>query len=94
MAIGDIMEISANLPAAEIARIDAHLAERNLPTLSRMRWRFLGRIRRIIERGSVRSETEYHALRNIVDDVDDEAQRQIVCDMLAAYEEKASATRS
>jgi hypothetical protein len=67
MAIGDIIEETQYLGRDEVDRVDAALAAEGLPTLSQVRIEFWAKISGIIKRGKVRSETEYYALRNVVE---------------------------
>jgi hypothetical protein len=66
-AIGDVMEWLAGIEPAEVRRIDEELVEAGLPTLSQVRLRFWRRVHATMKRGRVRSECDYHALRNVVD---------------------------
>jgi hypothetical protein len=88
MAIGDLLELTTVDPA-EVHRIDDALRQNDLPTLSEVRARFWKRIRNVLKRGQVRSEAEYHALRNVVEAMPEkEAGRSLA--ILAEFEANVS----
>ena len=91
MAIGDIVEMTENYSQQQIATIDRALTAGGLPTLSEVRARFWSKIAAILKRGAVRNETDYHALRNVIDTMtgDDNA---AAWRLLAAYEQRATAS--
>jgi hypothetical protein len=66
-SIGDIIEQTQSLSSKDVESIDAALAAQGLPTLSQIRIQFWSKIAGIMKRGVVRSETEYYALRNVVE---------------------------
>ena len=66
-SIGDIIEQTQGLSPGQIAAADAALAADGLPTLSQVRIEFWGKIAGIMKRQNVRSESEYYALRNVVE---------------------------
>jgi len=88
MAVGDIVEVTEGLSEQQLREIDAALAAEGLLTLSIVRARFLCKTRQIMERGLVKDEAEYHALRNVVDDLPDEDRKQ-GRRLLAAFEARA-----
>jgi hypothetical protein len=87
MAIGDIIEMSENFSAGQVAAIDAALAAEGIITLSDLRARFWSRVRRLLERGAIRGERDYYALRNVVEALPEEEQSR-AWQMLAAFEER------
>jgi hypothetical protein len=89
MAIGDILEESDGCPGELKRRVDEQLAAERLPTLSELRARFGRDVRAILRRGSVRSDVDYYALRNVVDDLAD-SERGRAWDILAAYEDRVA----
>ena len=68
-----------------VRAVDAALIEAGLPSLTEVRLQFWKRIKSMMERGKVRSEKEYYALRNVVEGMQD-AGRQKAWDMLGAFE--------
>ena len=89
MAIGDLIEMTEDLSANQVAQIDAALGAEGIITLSAVRARFWSRIRRVLERGTIRGEREYYAVRNVVEALPEEEQGR-VWQILAAFEEKAA----
>lgn len=89
MALGDLMEMSETLSAKQCEAIDAALAERSLPTWSELRIQFSGKIAATMRRGKIRSETEYYALRNVVESIDNPDQ-ETAWSILDDYEQKAA----
>ena len=88
MMIGDLMELTVDFPQEEIARLDAIFGEAQLPTFSNIRVRFMKRIRSIVRRGIIRSEAEYHLVRNAVEGVNEDGEQDRLWAMLAAYEQE------
>lgn len=92
MALGDIVEMTAGFPSADVAAIDTALRAEGGITLTEVRARFWTRVRRILEKGTVRGETDYYALRNVVEALSEDEQA-VGWSLLAAYEEKAGARK-
>jgi hypothetical protein len=67
MAIGDVVEITGGWSAAELEHCDSELSGKGLPTLTDVRACFSKAVRRVVRRGRIRSEEEFYALRNAVD---------------------------
>ena len=86
IAIGDVFEMTTDWSAERINELDLNLVESNLPTFSEIKFKFQGSIRRIVERGKIRSEREYYALRNVVEGIPNEFERDAVWQMLAEFE--------
>ena len=74
LALGDIIEDLSELDPARVRAVDAALQSASIITLSEVRARFWTRIRRILERGVIRSENDYYALRNAVETLPDAEQ--------------------
>ena len=64
MAIADLVEMTAGWSGQDVQAVDAALLEKQLPTLTEMRVRFSKAVGRVIRRGRINSEAEYHAVRN------------------------------
>lgn len=88
MAVGDVVEFCDRLSADEVRAIDAALEAAGILTLSHVRARFWTKVRRVLKRGAIRGEQDYHALRNVVEALPDDEQGP-AWEMLAAFEEKA-----
>lgn len=92
LALGDVVEDLSDLDPAKACAIDAALRSAGIITLSEVRARFWTRIRRIFERGAVRGDADYYALRNAVESLPD-AEQSRGWNLLDAYEQKAAAKR-
>lgn len=64
MAIGDLIELTDKWCGRDVQALDATLTESGLPTLTEMRVRFSKAVSRVVRRGRINSEAEYHAVRN------------------------------
>jgi len=89
-AINDCLEATSDLQGAELQTLDRDLAALNLPTLSALRGRFWNRVAAAIKRGKIRNDTEYYAIRNVVETPQFEPQSEAIWAMLTAYEERDS----
>ena len=67
MAVGDIVAASDAWPPERVSELDGQFRSEGLPTLSEIRAKFSKDIQRIIQRGHIRSEIEYYAVRNAAD---------------------------
>jgi hypothetical protein len=67
-AINDIIEMTRHLSNSEVQRIDSELRQRNLITLTALRRRFSKAYAKILKRGTLRDETEYYLIQNVVND--------------------------
>ena len=90
MVINDCLEASSDFRGAELQALDQNLAALNLPTLSALRGRFWKRVAAAIKRGKIRNDTEYYAIRNVVETPQFEPQSEAIWAMLTAYEERDS----
>jgi hypothetical protein len=84
MAIGDIIEMTEDWPLEKVAETDRLLASNGLPTLTEARVRFSKVIRRVLNRGNIKSEVEYYAVRNAADLTKDGGEE--LWALLSAYE--------
>jgi hypothetical protein len=87
MAIGDLFEATQDWTLDQVAALDEKLRIEGLATLSEMKARFLGTVQKIIERGKIRSEREYYAIRNIVEGVEDQQVQHLMWDLLSDFEQ-------
>ncbi|WP_332790632.1 hypothetical protein [Sphingomonas sp. GB1N7] len=67
MAIGDVVEFTNEWSASEVTACDHELSQSGLPTLSEMRARFSKLVQRVVRRGHIKSDDEFYALRNAVE---------------------------
>lgn len=88
LMIGDLVEDTSHLPAIQVRQIDAAFSNAGLPSLSEMRLRFMRQIRRILKRGSIRREEEYHLIRNAVEGLAENEQAPL-WQLLADYEARS-----
>lgn len=88
-AANDIIEDLSGRPADGIAALDVALSERGIVTTSEVRRRYSSKFKRIVKRGSIRDETEYHLITGLVvdqaSDIDAD-QRASLQRLLDAYE--------
>ena len=66
-SIGEMIEQSQDLSLTQIQTIDDALAAAGLPSLTAVKLDFSKKVSGILSRGRIRSEGEYHALRNVAD---------------------------
>lgn len=84
MAIGDIVEFTGGWSAGEVSKIDDMLSHAELSTLTAVRSRFSKVIQRVLRRGRIRNEDEFHAVRNAAEQPGADA--PALWPLLAAYE--------
>lgn len=87
-AVHDIVEETFDLPGSEVSRIDALLSAAGKLSISEARRRYAAAYKRLLRRGVIRNETEYHLAVGVLADVssttpDDE--REQLETMVAAY---------
>jgi hypothetical protein len=85
-AIGDTIEISAQLQASDVDLIDEKCRVRGLPTLSEVRSRFSKKLKAVVRRGVIRSEAEYYLVRNAMERTPDEVERTKLQALLNQFE--------
>ena len=67
MAIGDVVEFTSDWPAIDVTACDHELLQSGLPTLSEVRARFSKLVQQVVRRGYIKSDDEFYALRNAVE---------------------------
>jgi hypothetical protein len=87
MAIGDLIELTSGWSAEQISALDQQLGASNLPTLTEVRARFSKDLERVLRRGRISSEAEYHAVRNAAEFAHDSAP---FWQLIASYEGQQS----
>ena len=85
LGIGDMVEMTMDWSSEQIRAADIALADLRLPTLTTVSLEFSRKIKGILDRRCVRNETEYHALRNVVESMAD-SQMAGAWQILGAYE--------
>jgi len=87
MAIGDTIDMTDSWPAERVAAIDHSLKNEGLPTLTDLRLSLSKVIRRVVSRGSIKNDVEYYAVRNAVEQAQDE---EALWKLISDYEGKAA----
>jgi len=88
-AVNDTLEELADKPAEYIALLDAALNDANIRTSSELRRGYASSYRRVVKRGSIRNETEYHMIHGVVVDLGNSAsaeERESLQRMLETFE--------
>lgn len=67
MAIVDVVEFTSDWPASDVTACDHELLQLGLPTLSEVRARFSKLVQRVVRRGHIKSDDEFYAIRNAVE---------------------------
>ena len=68
-AANDTVEMLTDLTPEQIEAIDQALQENNILTLSEVRRRYSAAYRRIVKRGAIKTETEYHLVAGLLADL-------------------------
>ncbi|WP_363828005.1 hypothetical protein [Sphingobium sp. LMC3-1-1.1] len=84
MAIGDMVEYTDDWAAPDVAKCNSELSEKGLPTLTEVRARFSKVVQRVVRRGRIKTDDEFYALRNAVEQQGINA--EILWPLLEAYE--------
>ena len=88
MAIGDLIDLTSGWSAEQISALDLKLGAAHLPTLTEVRARFSNAVQRVLRRGRIDDESEYHAVRNAAEFAQDSGP---LWQLIASYEEQQSA---
>jgi hypothetical protein len=91
MTINDCLEMSARFSPAQVKAIDADLAQAGLPTLSALRTRFWRRIHSAVDRGRIRGEVEYYAVKNAAEMAESGNERDQLWALVEEFEERVRA---
>jgi len=89
MAINDCVSMSEGLRGDELAAVDAQLRAAGIVTLSALRLEYSKKLRKIAERGVIKTEVEFYLVKEVVDGNSDNADRAELlrlAAMLEAYE--------
>jgi len=93
LAIGDLVDLFADIGKAQTQAFDEGLLRAGLPTLTQVKARHWTKVRSILKRGRLRSESEFHALRNVVEAMP-EGEIDKAWAILAHYEKNAAVEAS
>ena len=91
-ATNDAMEELADARDEAVALLDRALTERGLVSFSELRRRYSARYRRLLKRGSIRSDTEFYLVSGIVSEVSTKIPGEELAQlqrMIEAYERDA-----
>lgn len=86
MAVGDMLEMTDGMAPADLAEIERRLAEAGAPSLAVIRLRYAKRLNAILKRGVIRSEAEYHLVRNFAEAADPAGEGAALWALISAYE--------
>ena len=67
MAIGDVVKFTSDWPASDVTTCNRELSQMGLPTLSEVQARFSKLVQRVVRQGRIKSDEEFYALRNTVE---------------------------
>ena len=87
-AINDCVERSWPFDSAEVANLDAELANRGIITLSELRRRYSRGYAKILKRGRIKNDTEFYLLQNIINDPTEKSpdELELLAKLLSDYE--------
>lgn len=88
LAIGDLVEVTGDWAVERTIAIDHELQADGLPTLTQVRTLFNKNIRRLMRRGSIKSEAEYQSVRNAAERPSDH--QPALWSLIEAYETQRS----
>lgn len=86
-AVNDSIEDTSELDIQSVKRLDSELSSRGIITLSVLRKRYWSKYKRILKRGTIKTETEYYLINGLLCDLDNglpkeetEALNSMVCE--------------
>lgn len=87
-AINDCVEASLHFDHAEVEKLDSQLRSRGIITLSELRRQYSKSYAKIVKRGQIKNDAEYHLIRNVLYDPTEKApqERQLLQGLISAYE--------
>lgn len=87
-AINGCIEMSFHLGPEEVTTLDEQLRDRGIVTLSELRRRYSKKYATIVKRGRIKSDTEYHLIRNVLGDPTAKTtdEREVLENLVADYE--------
>lgn len=90
-AVNDVIEELSDLTPDSIKLVDEALRASGLRTLSELRREYGATYRKILRRGSIKTETEYYLVNGFVVDLASDvpsSERKLLQEMVAAYESR------
>jgi len=96
MAINDCVSMTEGLRGEELAAIDAKLRAAGIVTLSALRLEYSKKLKKIAERGVIKTRVEFYLVKEVVDGNSDNANRTELlrlAAMLEAYEIREASKR-
>ncbi len=91
-AVNDMIQLSVDMTADQVRRIDAALRADGVLTLSEVRVRYSGRYKSILKRGRIRSDLEFRMVAGILADVESTIpteERALLRKLSFEYEQRA-----
>ncbi|NEU97064.1 hypothetical protein [Bradyrhizobium uaiense] len=87
-AINDCVERSSRFDPAEVANLDAELANRRIITLSELRRRYSRGYAKVLKRGRIKNDTEFYLLQNVINDPTEKSpeERELLAKLISDYE--------
>lgn len=92
MAINDCVEVAQGFRPDQLRAADEELAGMGLPTLSALRLKRSRHLKAVLKRGTIRTEVEYYALRDLAESAIPEDERDKLWRLLEHFEEQARPT--
>ena len=91
-AANDMIQMSVDMTADQVRRLDEALRADGVPTLSEMRMRYWRRYRSVLARGRIRSDLEFRMVAGVLADVEAKIpteERDLLEKLSFEYEQKA-----
>jgi hypothetical protein len=87
-AVNDCITMASGWHHTEVEKFDSELRSRGIVTLSEMRRRFSKSYAAILKRARIKNETEYHLIRNVLDDTAEKAaeERDALAKLISEFE--------
>jgi hypothetical protein len=94
-AVNDCLEMSLRFDHAEVEKLDTELHERGIVTLSEMRRLYSKGYAKIVKRGRIRNDTEYHHISNLLHDPTEKPleELELLEKLISDYEELVLPTK-
>jgi hypothetical protein len=80
--------MSLHFDREEVEKFDSQLRSRGIVTLSELRRRYSKSYAKIMKRGRIKNETEYHLIRNVLHDPTEKTaeEREFLAKLISDYE--------
>jgi hypothetical protein len=95
-AVNDFVEMSFRFESTEVKRLDSDLRSRGIVTLSEIRRRYSKGYAKIVNRGTIKNETEYYLIRNVLDDPTEKTaeEQELLLKIILDYESRLGSRRA